>query len=150
MLSNGMSQTTTNLIATLLHVPPRLLALTQQQQQHQHQQQHQQHQQQQQQHFRRTTCYHADYQSYLQENYHPARYNNHHNLTSVVHPTKSTTSNVSECISSHLNNSNFVNVQHIEPNQSISVQMSAATKFSPSNSSANTAMPLLPSIGFHA
>ncbi|VDM96158.1 unnamed protein product [Thelazia callipaeda] len=31
MLSNGMSQTTTNLIATLLNVPPRLLALTQQQ-----------------------------------------------------------------------------------------------------------------------
>lgn len=33
MLSDGMSQTTTNLIATLLHVQPRLLVLAQQQRQ---------------------------------------------------------------------------------------------------------------------
>ncbi|KAK6102016.1 Neuronal helix-loop-helix transcription factor family protein [Brugia pahangi] len=151
MLSNGMSQTTTNLIATLLRVPPRLLALTQQQkyhhqhqhhqhqqqqqQQHQHQQHQHQQQQQQQQHqqqrYQRFPCYHPNYHSYLQEDEY-----NHHNLTSILYPTKSTT-NLSECISSiHSSNLNqyssfidAINVQHIESNQLIPIQMSTTSKF---------------------
>ncbi|EJW76866.1 helix-loop-helix DNA-binding domain-containing protein [Wuchereria bancrofti] len=151
MLSNGMSQTTTNLIATLLRVPPRLLALTQQQQHHQQQQQQRQ-QKQQQQRYQRSTCYHQNYHSYLQED----EYNNHHNLTTVLYPTKSTT-NLSECISS-IQSSNFnqyssfidaINVQNIECNQSIPMQMSTTSKFHPtSNIPADTIIPLLP-VGFH-
>ncbi|VDM94562.1 unnamed protein product, partial [Onchocerca ochengi] len=135
MLSNGMSQTTTNLIATLLHVPPRLLALTQQQRQQR---------QQYQQRYQHSTYYHQDYHSYLEENNHHAEYN----------PTKSTI-NHPECFSSiqssHLNQYNFTetfNLQHTESNQPIPVQLSTNSKLHPtSNVPTNTVLPILP-IGF--
>ncbi|VDO83196.1 unnamed protein product [Onchocerca flexuosa] len=130
MLSNGMSQTTTNLIATLLHVPPRLLALTQQQQQ---------------QRYRRSTYYHQEYRSYLEQDDHHSEYN----------PIRSTI-NDPECSSSiqssHLNQHSFMetfNLQQIESNQPIPIQLSTSSKLHPtSNMSTNTVLPLLP-IGFH-